>query len=109
MVKGIRASAVAASRANVCPAHALATSIRIRTRAALLSRPQRYAKNMRVLGVFQLAGSRHKLQMMAIGAAAHVQNGDVIDVSDRARQARERRFRARSSRSRTTGSSEVDT
>src|SRR5713226_10404683 len=43
-----------------------------------------YAKNMRVLGVFQLGEERgHKLQMMAIGARRFIlQNGDVIDVSD---------------------------
>src|SRR3989441_10910891 len=43
-----------------------------------------YAKNMRVLGVFQLGEERgHKLQMMAIGSRRFVlQNGDVIDVSD---------------------------
>src|SRR5882724_1309175 len=43
-----------------------------------------YAKNMRVLGVFQLGEERgHKLQMMAIGSRRFIlQNGDVIDVSD---------------------------
>src|SRR5258708_3164494 len=43
-----------------------------------------YAKNMRVLGVFQLGEERgHKLQMMAIGPRRFIlQNGDVIDVSD---------------------------
>ena len=43
-----------------------------------------YAKNMRVLGVFQLGEERgHKLQMMAIGSRRLIlQNGDVIDVSD---------------------------
>src|SRR5712691_2763914 len=43
-----------------------------------------YAKNTRVLGVFQLGEERgHKLQMMAIGARRFIlQNGDVIDVSD---------------------------
>src|SRR6266571_3218496 len=43
-----------------------------------------YAKNMRVLGVFQLGEERgHKLQMMAIGARRFIlQNGDVIDVGD---------------------------
>src|SRR5258708_8577441 len=43
-----------------------------------------YAKNMRVLGVFQLGEERgHKLQMMAIGARRFIlQNCDVIDVSD---------------------------
>src|SRR6266511_1504949 len=43
-----------------------------------------YAKNMRVLGVFQLGEERgHKLQMMAIGPRRLIlQNGDVIDVSD---------------------------
>src|SRR6266851_8555812 len=43
-----------------------------------------YAKNMRVLGVFQLGEERgHKLQMMAIGSRRFVlQNGDVIDVTN---------------------------
>src|SRR5215831_5504629 len=43
-----------------------------------------YAKNMRVLGVFQLGEERgHKLQMMAVGSRRYIlQNGDVIDVSD---------------------------
>src|SRR5437773_310568 len=43
-----------------------------------------YAKNMRVLGVFQLGEERgHKLQMMAIGSRRFIlQNGDVIDISD---------------------------
>src|SRR5712691_3751959 len=43
-----------------------------------------YAKNMRVLGVFQLGEERgHKLQMMAIGSRRLIlQNGDVIDVTD---------------------------
>ena len=43
-----------------------------------------YAKNMRVLGVFQLGEERgHKLQMMAIGSRRFIlQNGDVIDVTD---------------------------
>src|SRR5439155_25267479 len=43
-----------------------------------------YAKNMRVLGVFQLGEERgHKLQMMAIGSRRFIlQNGDVIDVGD---------------------------
>jgi len=43
-----------------------------------------YAKNMRVLGVFQLGEERgHKLQMMAIGSRRlMLQNGDVIDVTD---------------------------
>src|SRR5215467_12329976 len=43
-----------------------------------------YAKNMRVLGVFQLGEERgHKLQMMAVGPRRFIlQNGDVIDVSD---------------------------
>ena len=43
-----------------------------------------YAKNMRVLGVFQLGEEHgHKLQMMAIGSRRFIlQNGDVIDVSD---------------------------
>src|SRR6266705_1988886 len=42
-----------------------------------------YAKNMRVLGVFQLGEERgHKLQMMAIASRPFIlQNGDVIDVS----------------------------
>src|SRR5438876_10543073 len=43
-----------------------------------------YARNMRVLGVFQLGEERgHKLQMMAIGSRRFIlRNGDVIDVSD---------------------------
>src|SRR2546428_8058475 len=43
-----------------------------------------YAKNMRVLGVFQLGEERgHKLQMMAIGSRRFIlQNGDGIDVGD---------------------------
>src|SRR5256885_14908828 len=43
-----------------------------------------YAKNMRVLGVFQLGEERgHKLQMMAIGSRRLIlQNGDVVEFSD---------------------------
>src|SRR5262245_51162612 len=39
-----------------------------------------YARNMRVIGVFQLGEERgHKLQMMAMGARRFIlQNGDVI-------------------------------
>src|SRR5258708_21858546 len=43
-----------------------------------------YAKNMRVLGVFQLGEERgHKLQMMATGSRRFIlQNRDLIAVSD---------------------------